>query len=85
MINCVHCNKDITIDVEFGSFQVVLVGLDGDYACNESCKNAFVDGMAQHVLNPNESTIEAMEEARSGKLPEFASIEELMKSLNVDN
>ena len=33
-------------------------------------------------LVPNEETIEAMREARRGKLPRFKTVEDLMKDLN---
>lgn len=33
-------------------------------------------------LIPNEETIEAMREARRGKLPRFKTVEDLMKDLN---
>jgi DNA-damage-inducible protein J len=36
-------------------------------------------------LIPNEETIEAMREARKGKLPAFQSIEALMADLNADH
>jgi len=36
-------------------------------------------------LVPNEETIEAMKEARRGKLPSFATADELMADLNADD
>jgi DNA-damage-inducible protein J len=33
-------------------------------------------------LSPNEETIEAMREARKGRLPRFSSVDELMADLN---
>jgi DNA-damage-inducible protein J len=36
-------------------------------------------------LVPNDETIEAMREARSGKLPRFKTVDGLMKDLNAGN
>ncbi len=36
-------------------------------------------------LVPNKETIEAMKEARRGKLPSFATVDDLMADLNADD